>query len=131
MTRIPGKVLLDTNIIIAFFSGEKAVTQHIARSEIFVSSTVLGELHFGAHKSTQAASNEMRIEEFASSALVLSCDAETARHYGQIKDRLRLKGRPIPENDIWIAASAMQHDLPLATRDDHFKEVDGLRIETW
>jgi tRNA(fMet)-specific endonuclease VapC len=73
----------------------------------------------------------MRIEEFASSASVLSCDGETARHYGQIKDRLRLKGRPIPENDNWIAASAMQHGLPLATRDDHFKEVDGLRIETW
>jgi tRNA(fMet)-specific endonuclease VapC len=128
---MPGKVLLDTNVVIAFFSGEKAVTHHVVQSELFVSSTVLGELYFGARKSAQAASNEMRIEEFASSASVLSCDAETARHYGQIKDRLRLKGRPIPENDIWIAACAVQYDLPLATRDDHFKEVDGLRIESW
>jgi tRNA(fMet)-specific endonuclease VapC len=128
---MPGKVLLDTNVVIAFFSGEKAVTQHVVQSELFVSSTVLGELYFGARKSAQAASNEMRIEEFASSASVLNCDAETARHYGQIKDRLRLKGRPIPENDIWIAACAVQYALPLATRDDHFKEVDGLRIETW
>lgn len=105
--------------------------QHFTQSAIFVSSTVLGELHFGARKSAQAASNERRIEEFASSASVLSCDAETAKHYGQIKDRLRLKGRPIPENDIWIAASAIQHGLALATRDDHFEEVDGLRIEAW
>lgn len=128
---MPGRVLLDTNVVIAFFSGEKAATQHVAQSKIFVSSTVLGELHFGARKSAQAAANETRIEEFASSASVLSWDAETARHYGQIKDGLRLKGRPIPENDIWIAASAIHHGLPLATRDDHFRSVDGLRIETW
>jgi len=48
-----------------------------------------------------------------------------------VRDRLRLKGRPIPENDIWIAAVALQHGLPLATRDDHFNEVDGLRVENW
>jgi tRNA(fMet)-specific endonuclease VapC len=122
-----GKILLDTNVVIAFFTGEKAVTLRIDESELFVSSTVLGELHYGARKSAHSTANQAKIEEFASSVLVLSCDAETAKH----KDRLRSKGRPIPENDIWIAACAMQHDLPLATRDDHFKEVDGLRIETW
>ena len=128
---MPGKVLLDTNVIIAFFSDEKAVTQHVSQSELFVSTTVLGELHYGARKSAHSAANQARIEEFASSVSVLNSDAETARRYGEIKDRLRSKGRPIPENDIWIAACAMQHDLPLATRDDHFKDVDGLRIETW
>lgn len=128
---MPGKVLLDTNVIIAFFSAEKAVTQHVSQSELFVSTTVLGELHYGARKSAHSAANQARIEEFASSVSVLNCDAETARRYGEIKDRLRSKGRPIPDNDIWIAACAMQYNLPLATRDDHFKEVDGLRIETW
>jgi PIN domain-containing protein len=49
---------------------------------------------------------------------------------GEIRDRLRLKGRPIPENDIWIAATAVQHGLPLATRDDHFKEVEAWRLKT-
>jgi len=128
---MPGKILLDTNIIIAFFAGQKAVTQHVSQSELFVSSTVLGELHYGAWKSAHATANQARIEEFASSVSVLNCDAETARRYGQIKDHLRLKGRPIPENDIWIAACAMQYGLPLATRDDHFGQVDGLPIETW
>ena len=49
---------------------------------------------------------------------MLSCDAVTAWIYGEVRDRLRLKGRPIPENDLWIAAIAIQHDLALATRDD-------------
>ncbi len=62
---------------------------------------------------------------------VLNCDAITAQHFGQIKDHLRLKGRLIPDNDVWIAAVAQQYGLPLATRDGHFKEVDGLVLEVW
>jgi tRNA(fMet)-specific endonuclease VapC len=126
-----GRVLLDTNVIIAFFSGEKAVSQRCMNAEVFVSSTVLGELYYGARNSAHAAANLARIEQFAAAAQVLSCDAATAEIYGKIRDRLRLKGRPIPENDIWIASVALQHGLPLATRDDHFNEVDGLRIENW
>ncbi len=114
-----GRVLLDTNVIIAFFSGEKAVSQRFTDAEVLVSSTVLGELYYGARKSAHAAANITRIEQFASQL------------YGRIRDRLRLKGRPIPENDIWIAAVALQHGLPLATRDEHFNKVDGLRTENW
>ncbi len=51
--------------------------------------------------------------------------------YGEIKDRLRKKGRPIPENDIWIAAIAFQHDLILISRDEHFREVEDLKLEEW
>ncbi len=128
---MPGRVLLDTNLIIAFFSGEKAVSQRFAETEVLVSSTVLGELYYGARKSVHTAVNLARIEQFAASVQVLSCDAVTAQHYGQIKDRLRMKGHPIPENDIWIAAVAQQYGLPLATRDEHFKIVDGLALENW
>ena len=130
-SRMAGRVLLDTNVIIAFFSGEKAVSQQLVDAEVFVSSTVLGELYYGARKSAHVAANLDRIEQFASSVQVLNCDAATAQLYGNIRDALRSKGRPIPENDIWIAAVALQHGLPLATRDDHFKEVDGLRVENW
>ena len=130
-TRMPGKVLLDTNVIIAFFAGEQAVSQCLSEAEVLVSSTVLGELYYSAHKSAHAAANLSRIEQFAAAVQVLSCDGVTARHYGQIKDRLRIKGRPIPENDIWIAAIAQQYSLPLATRDEHFKDVDGLALENW
>ena len=128
---MPGRVLLDTNVIIAFFSGERAASQHFMDAEVFVSSTVLGELYYGARKSAHATANLARIEQFAASVQVLSCDAATAQICGRIRDQLRSKGRPIPENDIWIAAVALQHGLPLATRDDHFNEVDGLRIENW
>jgi tRNA(fMet)-specific endonuclease VapC len=128
---MPGRVLLDTNIIIALFSGEEAVSQRFAEREISVSSTVLGELYYGARKSAHTSANLARIDEFAASVKVLDCDALTAQHYGQIKDRLRVKGRPIPENDVWIAAIARQFGLPLATRDDHFIEVEGLALEAW
>lgn len=128
---MPGKILLDTNVIIAFFAGEKTVTQHFAKAEVLVSSTVLGELYYGAHKSAHTAANLSRINQFAAAVNVLGCDEVTAQHYGQVKDRLRMKGRPIPENDIWIAAVAQQYGLPLATRDEHFREVDGLGLEIW
>ena len=62
---------------------------------------------------------------------MLPCDTATAQQYGDIKNQLRAKGRPIPENDIWIAAIAMQYQLTLVARDGHFHEVDGLQVETW
>lgn len=125
-----GRVLLDTNVIIAFFLGEKAVSQQFIDAEVLVPSTILAELYYGAFESAHAAANLARIEQFAAAVQVLSCDAATAQLYGTIRDRLRSKGRPIPENDIWIAAVALQHGLPLATRDDHFNEWTGsaLRI---
>ena len=53
------------------------------------------------------------------------------QRYGKVKNGLRKKGRPIPENDIWIAAIAFQHDLTLVSRDEHFKEVENLKLEKW
>jgi len=108
------------------------VQQHLEGSaEVFVPAIVLGELHYGANKSARAAENCARIETFAAKSAVLRCDAGTARHYGKVKDGLRAKGRPIPENDVWIAASAIQHNLTLISRDSHFQEIDDLRFEPW
>ena len=126
-----GKFLLDTNVIIALFSGDKHVSERLAEAEVFVPSTALGELYYGARKSSRAVENLARIEEFAAASRVLSCDAVTAWVYGDARNRLHSKGRPIPENDLWIAAVAIQHGLTLVTRDDHFKEVENLRRETW
>jgi tRNA(fMet)-specific endonuclease VapC len=61
----------------------------------------------------------------------LLCDTETARRYGEVKNKLKLKGRPLPENDVWIAALALQHDLTLVTRDAHFQEVESLKTAAW
>ena len=127
-----GRFLLDTNIVIALFAREAAVQQRLAEaSEVFVPSIVLGELYYGARKSTRVIENLARIDEFVASSTVLLCDRATAQQYGDIKNKLRAKGRPIPENDIWIAAIAMQYQLTLVARDGHFHEVDGLQIEAW
>jgi len=65
------------------------------------------------------------------SCTLLLCDEDTAHHYALIVTELRKKGRPIPQNDMWIAAIALQYDLDLLTRDAHFKEVSNLRIQGW
>jgi tRNA(fMet)-specific endonuclease VapC len=127
-----GKYLLDANLVIALFAGEPAVTKRLREAEeIFIPSIAMGELYYGAHKSSRAEENIARLDDFIAGNVVLSCDTEIARRYGEVKDRLRQKGRPIPENDIWIAAIALEHGLILVTRDVHFNEVEGLKIEGW
>lgn len=129
---MPGRILLDTNIVVALFAGERPVRERLAQNPgVFLPCTALGELYYGARKSKHAAANLARIDEFGAAVTILDCDATTVRHYGQIKDLLRSKGRPMPENDIWIAAVAQQYALPLATRDEHFGAVEGLVMEKW
>lgn len=124
--------LLDTNIIIALFAKDSNVLCELTKAtEVFVPAIVLGELFYGAAKSSQRQANNARIEEFAAGAAVMACDVSTAREYGRIKNDLRVKGRPIPENDIWISAIASQHGLTLITRDGHFDEVSNLSVATW
>lgn len=127
-----GKYLLDTNIIIALFADETSVKDKLAvADEVFIPSVVVGELFYGAHKSVRVKENIARIDEFASSNIVLKHDIETARVYGEVKNNLRIKGHPIPENDIWIAALAIQHNLTVVSRDKHFSEIDNLKIIAW
>jgi tRNA(fMet)-specific endonuclease VapC len=124
--------LFDTNIVIALFANEPTVIEKLRQSNhIFVPAIVLCELFYGVRKSNQVEQNIERVEAFAASVQVLACDADTAASYGAIKNQLRLKGRPIPENDIWIASLARQFNLRLVTRDDHFGEVDGLDVRRW
>lgn len=128
------RYLLDTNVVIAILEEESAALAAIEATgtePLLVPATVLGELYFGARKSARIDENTRRIESFTSEADVLPSDSDTARLYGEIKDALRRKGRPIPDNDIWIAAVALQHDLVLASRDAHFEHVEGLRLDRW
>ena len=127
-----GKYLLDTNVAIAFFAGDLAVQERVRNAEYIVAvPPVIGELCFGAQKSTRVTENLRKIDILVQQSIVFRCDLETAQWYGIIKERLRRKGRPIPNNDIWIAAVAMQHDLILVTRDAHFDEVESLQTEYW
>ena len=127
-----GSVLLDTDIVIGLFAGDPAVLARLSQTDhIVIPSIVLGELYFGAYKSAHSDHNISRIAEFIQTSAVLVCDAGTAAHYGKIKKILRERGRPIPENDIWIAALAQQHNLTVVSRDQHFKEIEDLPTEAW
>ncbi|MFB2880475.1 type II toxin-antitoxin system VapC family toxin [Floridanema aerugineum] len=127
-----GRFLVDTNIVVAFLEGESSVQTRFTEAEaIFVPSIVIGELYYGAYKSGRVTANITRVDEFIPRYTILACDAVTALLYGQIKNLLRQKGRPIPENDIWIAAIAMQYQLTLVSRDSDFQYVDQLMVEIW
>ena len=127
-----GRVLLDTSAAAALLRGDQAVLQKIEASpEGFTSIVVLGELLYGARLSTNSASNVAQVAAFAAAIVVLPADEQTADVYAGIKVALRTKGRPIPDNDLWIAATAIQHDVALLNRDAHFDEVDDLARETW
>ncbi|HAZ45708.1 MAG TPA: VapC toxin family PIN domain ribonuclease [Cyanobacteria bacterium UBA11369] len=127
-----GSFLLDTNIAIAFLEGELAIVDRVTQTDsVLLSSTIVGELYYGAFKSGRVTSNIERVEVLVQRIPVLDCDRNTAKVYGQIKHQLRQKGRPLPENDIWIAAIAQQYDLTLVSRDRHFQEIENLKLEIW
>ena len=127
-----GKYLLDTNIVIALFAGETIIQEKIRNVEfIGVTPTVIGELYYGAKKSNEVTANIQKIDILVRQTEFLSHDLETARWYGIIKEILERKGSLIPDNDIWLASVAMQHELILVTRDSHFDEVESLQKEHW
>jgi tRNA(fMet)-specific endonuclease VapC len=124
-----GRYLLDTNIVIAYLTGDESIGPPGAADQFFVSSTVVGELFYGAMNSQRVDENTIRLLEFVSDTTSIPCDNETAKVYGELKTLLRKLGRPIPDNDIWIAAVAIQHSLTLLSRDEHFSNIDSLRLE--
>ncbi len=127
-----GRYLIDTNIVLALFEGDEAIIDRIEIvDEVFVPSLVIGELYYGALKSGRPRENMARVTEFAQASAILVCDAETGRWYGIIKDLLRQKNALLPENDVWIAALALQYGLTLVTRDPQFGEITNLRNERW
>jgi tRNA(fMet)-specific endonuclease VapC len=127
-----GRFLLDTNILIALLEGDDAVLSNLDLApEVFVPAVALGELFFGAAKSGRPAENTARVERFASGRAIVSADFEVAREYGRLKQYLKKKGRPLPENDVWIAAAAKCHGMVLVTRDRHFHEVENLHTADW
>jgi len=129
---MPGRVLLDTNVVIALFAGEPEVLARLQQQNaVFLAVPVLGELRYGAMVSSRMEQNLLRLDELARTITALHCDERTADFYARTKQALRSKGKPIPENDVWIAAIARQHGLVLATRDRHFEHVSDLSAELW
>ena len=115
---------LDSNVIIEVFRNNSSVDHSLKKFQsLFVSPIVIGELHYGAYASANPQKKLQELSLFLANCTIISCDDTTAMYYGQLKFKLRKQGTPIPENDIWIAALAHQHDLPLYTFDNHFSHL--------
>ena len=113
-------------------AGDPAIERRVSRSpRLLRAVVVLGELYYGAYKSARQDENLGRINDLISRGVMLAPDARTAAEFGTIKNELRLKGRPIPDADMWLAAAARQWGMTVLSRDQHFGDVDGLSWETW
>lgn len=124
--------LLDTSIVVRHFRDGSAVAGKLAAyEELYLPQIALGELYYGAFRSAAPEKHVAQIERFLIAADVLMPDHETARIYGKIATQLARDGAPIPQNDIWIAALALQFGLPLATTDAHYQRLDGLTVLLW
>jgi predicted nucleic acid-binding protein len=99
--------------------------------EIALPVIVIGEYRYGIRQSRDRARYERWLAEAIPSCRVLVVDARTAEQYAEVRDELKRSGHPIPGNDLWIAALARQHALPLVSRDRHFDFVRGLKRVGW
>ena len=126
------RILLDTSAYISFLRGHQGVKQVIQRAdEINLNPMVLGELLAGYMKGKREARNREIMQEFMESPRVRlrAIDEETSERYAAIFNYLREKGTPIPTNDLWIAATAMQFGLRVVTTDRHFQKVPQIIAE--
>jgi tRNA(fMet)-specific endonuclease VapC len=125
------RVLIDTNAYAAFKGGDPETLDVLRMAdEVHLSVIVLGELLAGFAAGTQELRNRRELAAFMDSprVSVLSATPATAAYYATVFAQLQRKGRPIPSNDLWIAATAMEHGAMLLTHDRHFDEIDGLRV---
>ena len=126
------EVAVETNVSIVFLNRPVESAARLGSGvRVVVSLAVLGELFSGARRSKRVAQNLLRVEDFARRARVLPCDIDTARQFGIVRAALQTAGTPIPEDDMWIAACAIQFGLPLLTEDKHFDSVPGLQVVKW
>ena len=125
-------MILDTNALSAAADREPAALEVVARAErLAVPVIVLGEYRLGIAQSRRRKDYENWLREWMGTVTVLDIDEETTYHYAAIGLELKRSGKPIPANDLWIAALCRQHSLPLISRDRHFDGVRGLERIDW
>lgn len=123
-------ILIDTNAYSAFKRGDSAVLAVLQHAPaILLSATVLGELLGGFAAGQKESANRAELAQFINTprVRVVPVTAATADLYALVYAALRRKGQPIPTNDLWIAASSLEHGAALLTLDAHFQSIDGLR----
>jgi len=126
------RVLLDTSAYSAFKAGNAEAAAVLGEAdEIYVNAIVLGELLAGFVRGTRGDANHRELSEFLDSPRVnlIEIDEQTAERYAAVYSGLRKAGALIPTNDLWIAASAMQHGFRLLTADAHFLRVSQIIVD--
>ncbi len=126
------KVMLDTSAYSAFLRGNEEAAQALREAdEIYLNPVVLGELYAGFAKGGREKKNRDILREFLASprVQVAGIDEETAERYAAIITYLWRKGTPLPTNDLWIAATAMQYGLKLITTDTHYRNMPQIIVE--
>ncbi len=126
------KVMMDTSAYTAFLRGSPEVKEAVQQAdEIVFNPVVLGELMAGFLMGRNERKNRAILKDFLGSprVIVAEIDEETSERYAVIVQSLRMKGTPIPTNDLWIAASAMQHGLRVLTTDKHYLKVPQIITE--
>ena len=123
-------ILVDTNAYAAFKRGDLAMVEVLQHApKLLVCTTVLGELLAGFAAGNRESINRSELTQFIQSPRVsmVTSTAATADLYALVFAALRRKGQPIPSNDLWIAASCLEHGAALLTYDAHFRSIEGLR----
>jgi len=123
------KILLDTNAYVALMRGDRKTARRVRRAErVFLSAVVAGELLFGFRNGSRFEKNMGDLEAFLENPYVefLTVSLTTADRFGRIAASLRQKGTPLPTNDIWIAAHAVESGAELLSFDRHFEAIEGL-----
>ena len=130
---MPGtSAAVDTNIVIALLAGEEEVLSHFENTEqVLLPFPVKAELIFGAMNSSRPDHNLAQLNSLFARFDTVSSSPDVEYQYAEIKMGLKQKGKPIPENDIWVAACAKAAGIPLSTRDEHFDAIDGLSFLRW
>lgn len=125
-------LILDTNAVSALFVGDPPLAEVLAGEDRHhLPVIVIGEYQYGLARSRDRGRLGRLLDMLIHESVVLTVDVGTASHYATLREELRRRGRPIPENDVWIAALSRQHDLPIVTRDDHFDQIANLRRWSW
>jgi len=123
------RILIDTDTYAAFKKNDLLAVNTLRTVEyIGVCTVVLGELLGGFKGGSMETKNRKELDQFLDSPRthVIEIDEETAEFYAKIYWEMKKKGKPIPSNDMWVAASAMRHGLSLFTYDEHFKNIEGI-----
>ena len=124
--------LLDSSVLILSLRQDTKTLKRIDDlTAVYISAIALGELYHGAKHSVHVEKSVKEVHDLAQTATVLRADIRTAVIYGQIKHEQRMKGQMLPDNDLWIAATAIQFGLTLAARDNHFTWIAELALEQW